>query len=490
MMNNPHPIRDYLVPGKRVHLVGIGGVSMCPLAEVLRGMGLTVQGSDMTESDTVKHLRSLGITVAIGHNAENLGDCDFVVRTAAVHDSNPEIAGAVARGIPVYERAQAWGAIMQHYPNALCVSGTHGKTTTTSMCTHIFMAAQADPTVMIGGTLPLLHSGYRVGHGDTIILESCEYCNSFLCFYPTVAVILNVEEDHLDFFKDLNDIEHSFHKFAELVPHAGYVIANADNQGAMDSVAGLDRSVFTFGLEHPADCTAANLRDVDGAPSFDVMIRGKKYAHVTLHVYGHHNILNALAAASAAYVLGIPGKAVEEGLTAFTGAGRRPALNKLLTEAENNFCAYALGGGHRHTPEIEQNIAYITGKDLMKPETWQYINFQPHLLPQVRGIEVTIYATCDKDFTNEEVYELYKDFYKDEPFVKVFPANMPVQTKWAYGTNFVEMTPTFDSRTHRLIVSSVIDNIGKGAAGQAIQNMNLIMGIPETTGLMMPPMYP
>ena len=323
MMNNPHPIRDYLVPGKRVHLVGIGGVSMCPLAEVLRGMGLTVQGSDMTESDTVKHLRSLGIQVAIGHNAENLGDCDFVVRTAAVHDSNPEIAGAVARGIPVYERAQAWGAIMQHYPNALCVSGTHGKTTTTSMCTHIFMAAQADPTVMIGGTLPLLHSGYRVGHGDTIILESCEYCNSFLCFYPTVAVILNVEEDHLDFFKDLNDIEHSFHKFAELVPNAGFVIANADNQGAMDSVVGLEHPVFTFGLEHPADCTAVNLCDVDGSPSFDVMVKGEKYAHVTLHVYGHHNILNALAAASAAYVLGIPGRAVEEGLAAFTGAGRR-----------------------------------------------------------------------------------------------------------------------------------------------------------------------
>lgn len=323
MMNNPTPIRDYLAPGKRVHLVGIGGVSMCPLAEVLRGMGLTVQGSDMTDSDTVKHLRSLGVFVAIGHNAENLGDCDFVIRTAAVHDSNPEIAGAVARGIPVYERAQAWGAIMQHYPNALCVSGTHGKTTTTSMCTHIFMAAQADPTVMIGGTLPLLHAGYRVGHGDTIILESCEYCNSFLCFFPTVAVILNVEPDHLDFFKDLEDIEHSFHKFAELVPNAGYVIANADNQGAMDSVAGLEHPVFTFGLDHPADCTAAGLTDTDGAPSFDVLVKGEKYAHVALHVYGRHNILNALAAASAAYVLGIPGKAVEEGLAAFTGAGRR-----------------------------------------------------------------------------------------------------------------------------------------------------------------------
>ena len=323
MMNNPNPIRDYIVPGKRVHLVGIGGVSMCPLAEVLRGMGLTVQGSDMTDSDTVKHLRSLGISVAIGHNAENLGDCDFVVRTAAVHDSNPEIAGAVARGIPVYERAQAWGAIMQRYPNALCVSGTHGKTTTTSMCTHIFMAAEADPTVMIGGTLPLLHAGYRVGQGDTIILESCEYCNSFLSFFPTVAVILNVEADHLDFFKDLKDIEHSFHQFAELVPPKGSVIVNADNQGALDSVAGLEHPVFTFGLDHPADCTAVNLTEIDGRPTFDVVIHGQQYAHVTLQVYGHHNVLNALAAASAAYVLGLPGTAVETGLAAFAGAGRR-----------------------------------------------------------------------------------------------------------------------------------------------------------------------
>ena len=484
-------INSYLVPGKRAHLAGIGGVSMSPLAEVLHSMGLSVQGSDMNDSPAVEHLRALGIPVAIGHAADNLGDADFVVRTAAIHDDNPEISGAVARGIPVFERAQAWGAIMHGYRNALCISGTHGKTTTTSMATHIFMAADTDPTVMIGGTLPLLHSGYRVGHGDTIIAESCEYCNSFLSFFPTVAVILNVEADHLDFFKDLHDVEHSFRRFAELVPADGHVVANWDDAGVRETLEGYTGSLFTFS-ERGADahCHAENLVYTNGLPSFDVICMGQKYAHVALEVGGEHNVMNALAAASAAYVLGIRGEAVERGLATFTGAGRRPALNKLLTEAENNFCAYALGGGHRHTPEIEQNIAYITGKDLMKPETWQYINFQPHLLPQVRGIEVTIYATCDKDFTNEEVYELYKDFYKDEPFVKVFPASLPVQTKWAYGTNFVEMTPTFDSRTHRLIVSSVIDNIGKGAAGQAIQNMNLIMGIPETTGLMMPPMYP
>ncbi len=368
MMNNPNPIREYLVPGKRVHLVGIGGVSMCPLAEVLRGMGLQVQGSDMTESDTVRHLRSLGIPVSIGHNADNLGDCEFVVRTAAVHDSNPEIAGAVARGIPVYERAQAWGAIMQHYPNALCVAGTHGKTTTTSMCTHIFMAAQADPTVMIGGTLPLLHSGYRVGHGDTIILESCEYCNSFLSFFPTVAVILNVEPDHLDFFKDLNDIEHSFHKFAQLVPPAGHVIVNADNQGAMDSVQGLEHPIITFGLERPADCTASNLHEEDGLPVFDVLIHGQFYAHVTLHVYGRHNVLNALAAAAAAHALGLPGSAVEEGLAAFTGAGRR-------FEHKGTYHGAEVYDDYAHHPD-ELHALLTTAKEL--PHQRLIVAFQPH----------------------------------------------------------------------------------------------------------------
>lgn len=324
MMHPSVDIKTFFKPGTRVHLAGIGGVSMCPLAEVLAGMGLQVQGSDMSESDTVRQLRAQGIPVAVGHSAENLKDCALVIRTAAIHDDNPEIAGAIARGIPVYERAQAWGAIMQHYQNAVCISGTHGKTTTTSMATHIFMAAQADPTVMIGGTLPLLHSGYRVGRGDTIILESCEYCNSFLNFFPTVAVILNVEADHLDFFKDLADIEHSFHAFADLVPQRGYIISNADDPGAREAVKGLSHPVFTFGIADPdADCTAHNVAFHDGCPTFDIVIRGETYAHVELHIAGRHNILNSLAAASAAYVLGIPGSAVEEGLATFHGAGRR-----------------------------------------------------------------------------------------------------------------------------------------------------------------------
>ncbi len=367
MMHESVPIGEFLTPGRRAHLVGIGGVSMCPLAEVLQGMGLQVQGSDMNDSATVKHLRSLGIPVATGHNADNLGECDFVVRTAAVHDGNPEIAGAIARRIPVYERAQAWGAIMRRYPNAVCVSGTHGKTTTSSMCTHIFMAAEADPTVMIGGTLPLLHSGYRVGKGDTIILESCEYCNSFLSFFPTVAVILNVEADHLDFFKDLDDIKRSFRRFAELVPSTGRVIVNADNDGARSVAQGLN--AFTFGLETDGvDCTAVNLREDRGRPAFDIHIHGAFYAHAELKVFGRHNVSNALAAASAAYVLGLPGKAVEEGLRSFTGAARR-------FEYKGTYHGAEIYDDYAHHPD-ELHALLTTARQLHPRRL--LVAFQPH----------------------------------------------------------------------------------------------------------------
>ncbi len=314
-------IQEYLQAGRRVHLCGIGGVSMSPLAEVLHGMGLLVQGSDMQESGGVLHLREQGVRIAIGHRADNIKGAEFLIRTAAVHDDNPEIAAAHAAGLPVFERAEAWGAIMRSYRNAVCIAGTHGKTTTTSMTTHVFMAAQADPTVMIGGTLPLLHSGYRVGRGDTIIMESCEYCNSFLHFSPTVAVVLNVEEDHLDFFKDLKDIQHSFRLFAQLVPKDGVIVVNADDKNAMEALDGMP--LFTFALQAQADCRAEAIVFHSGLPSFDVVVHGKVYAHVTLHVGGRHNILNALAAAAAAYVLGLSGEAVERGLSSFSGAGRR-----------------------------------------------------------------------------------------------------------------------------------------------------------------------
>ncbi len=316
-------IHNYIKPGCRAHLVGIGGVSMASLAEVLQGAGVLISGSDWHESATVARLRQHGITVHTGpQRAENIAGAQCVIRTAAAHDDNPEIVAARAAGIPVFERAQAWGAIMQQYKNALCISGTHGKTTTTSMCTHIFMAAQLDPTVMIGGTLPLLGADYRVGRGDTIILESCEYCNSFLSFFPTVAVILNIEADHLDFFKDLDDVEHSFRAFADLIPEGGTIVANCEDANTMTALEGETRPMITFGVEQ-GDIWAENLEFYHGLGRFDVVHHGRFYAHVELSVPGIHNVKNALAAAAAAYVLGVPGEAVERGMSEFRLPGRR-----------------------------------------------------------------------------------------------------------------------------------------------------------------------
>ena len=310
-------ITEYLRPGNHVHLVGIGGVSMRPLGLVLSGMGVKVTGSDMNSSASTEELIAHGIPVSIGHRAENIEGACCIIRTAAAHNDNPEIAAARAAGIPVFERAQAWGEIMRHYENAICISGTHGKTTTTSMMTHILMEAQSDPTVMIGGYLPLLRAGHRVGKGDTILLESCEYCDSFLNFFPTLAVVLNVEADHLDYFADLQAVQTSFHKFAALASSA--VIANGDDVHTMEAMEGLE--VITFGLNPANRITAANM----GADwrHFDVICDGKFYCHLDMEVLGKHNALNALAAAGAAWHLGLPGDVVSRGLATFRGAGRR-----------------------------------------------------------------------------------------------------------------------------------------------------------------------
>ena len=317
MDNRSQIINQYIQPGKHVHLVGIGGVSMRPLGLVLQGMGLLVTGSDMNSSVSTDELISQGIHVSIGHRAENIQGADCIIRTAAAHNDNPEIQAARAAGIPIFERAQAWGVIMREYKNAICFSGTHGKTTATSMMTHILMAAQWDPTVMIGGYLPILHAGHRVGHGDTIVLESCEYCDSFLNFYPTLAVVLNIEEDHLDYFKDLKQIEHSFHQFAELATDR--ILINGDDANTVEAMEGLNYVSFGFGAQNRV--RAENISS--DWKHFDVICDGQLYCRLNMQVPGRHNVFNALSAAGAAWLLGIPGDAVAEGLATFTGANRR-----------------------------------------------------------------------------------------------------------------------------------------------------------------------
>ena len=356
-------IAQYLVPGSHVHLVGIGGVSMRPLGLVLKGMGMKVTGSDMSASDGTRELEAKGIPVTIGHNAENIQGADCIIRTAAAHNDNPEIAAARASGIPVFERAQAWGEIMRSYKNAVCVSGTHGKTTTTSMLTHILMEANLDPTVMIGGYLPLLHASHRVGHGDTILLESCEYCDSFLNFFPTLALVLNVEEDHLDYFKDLADIQKSFHKFAEMATFG--VVANGDDPHTVQALEGID--YVTFGLGEGNRIHAANM--CPDWRHFDVLCDGEFYCHLDMGVLGRHNAMNALAASAAAWMMGIPGQAVSRGLVSFHGAGRR-------MEFKGKFHGADVYDDYAHHPdEVAATISAV--RDAM-PGRRLVLAFQPH----------------------------------------------------------------------------------------------------------------
>ena len=367
----------FLVPGKKGHLIGVGGVSMSPLAEVLHDAGLCIVGSDMHEGDNTQALREKGIQVVIGHSAENItDDLDFVVRTAAVHDDNPEIIAARAKNIPVFERTQAWGAIMRNYPNAICIAGTHGKTTTTSMCTHIMMAAEKDPTVMIGGTLPLLHAGHRVGRGETIIFESCEYYNSFLSLTPTIAVVLNIEADHLDFFKDLEDIQNSFRAFADRVPADGLIIANLDDANTMEALRPLQRRILTFGLSEQADIHPANIVCRGAKSEFDIIYRGECITRAVIHIPGRHNIRNALAAAAAAIELGVSPAAVKYGLSGFQGAGRR-------FEFKGKFNGADLYDDYAHHPsELRAVLDAVEALDYSRT----IVVFQPHTYTRTHAL--------------------------------------------------------------------------------------------------------
>ena len=370
MKNRLEKLSQCLIPGKRVHLVGIGGVSMRPLGLVLQGMGVTVTGSDMNASVSTDELIAHGIHVDIGHRAENIQGADCILRTAAAHNDNPEIAAARASGIPVFERAEAWGYLMRSYRNAVCFAGTHGKTTTTSMMTHIMLAAQKDPTVMIGGYLPILHAGHRVGQGDTILMESCEYCDSFLNFYPTLSVILNVEEDHLDYFKDLADIQKSFRAFAQLARDG--IIANGDDPNTVEALKGLD--YLTFGVR---PCNRVHCEAV--SPDwrhFDVICDGSLYCHLDLGVVGKFNAINALGAAAAAWRLGIDGACVAQGLESFHGAGRR-------MEFKGRFHGADVYDDYAHHPgELAATVEAVKTMGYQR----MIVAFQPHTYTRTKAL--------------------------------------------------------------------------------------------------------
>ena len=310
-----------------IHFMGIGGISMSGLAEILIKEGFTISGSDVHTSDIIKHLEDKGAKVYLSQTADNItDDIDLVVYTAAINfDTNEEYKEAVRRNIPVMKRATLLGQMMHNYQNAIAVSGTHGKTTTTSMLSYILLAGNTDPTISVGGILDAINGNIRVGHSETFVTEACEYTNSFLEFFPKISIILNIEEDHMDFFKDLDDIRHSFREFAHKLPDYGYLIINGEIENIDYIVDGLKAEYATFGLENDSyDYCAKNIGyDAFGHAHFDYYFKGEYVDHIQLNVNGEHNVKNALAAIAAAKRIGIDIDTIKKGLLGFTGAKRR-----------------------------------------------------------------------------------------------------------------------------------------------------------------------
>ena len=307
---------------KRIHFIGIGGSGMCPLAEILHSEGFEMTGSDMNEGETLDRIRSYGIKVYMGHRAENIEGAQLVVYTAAVKKDNPELVAAQEKGIPAIERSVMLGIVTRRYGRSIAVSGTHGKTTTTAMLSQLLIGSGFDPSAIIGGKLPYIGGNSYVGHSDIIVCEACEYVDTFLELDPFISLILNIDADHLDYFKTLDNIKKSFNKFAHKTTHA--LVINGDDENVLEALADVDLPKISFGFRDTNDYYAANLRAVKGAyKEFDLMHNGEKLCDIALKVPGRHNIYNALAAASCAHYLGATPAQIEENLEAFTGVHRR-----------------------------------------------------------------------------------------------------------------------------------------------------------------------
>ena len=372
--------------GGRVHFIGIGGSSMSGLAGLLQDEGWQVTGSDRTKSHKTEHLEARGIPVRIGHDAESVHGADVIVYSAAIPMANPERAEAARLGIPQIERCELIGQLMEGYPFAVGVSGTHGKTTTTSMLAQAFLQAGANPTIHIGGELDFIGGSTRAGDHDDFICEACEYNASFLSFKPTVAIILNIDEDHLDFYRDLDDIEDAFVKYAALVPADGWVIAWGDDPRARRVCENAACNSMTYGLS--ADCM---LRpedlsyDARGCASFTAVLNGERLGDFRLNVASEANMLDALAVICAAHIRGLDMAAVADALEHFVGAHRRFELTS-VTDGVKCYTDYG------HNPAEIKNALKIAG---LQPHNTLWSVWQPHTYSRTKTLFDAFVETFD-----------------------------------------------------------------------------------------------
>lgn len=362
----------------QIHFIGIGGISMSGLAEVLLQEDFTITGSDSQKSPLTEKLEQLGARIYYGQRASNIEEStQLVVYTAAIHPDNPEYARAVEQNLPMLTRAELLGQIMRNYETPIAIAGTHGKTTTTSMVSHVLLEADTDPTISVGGILPAIQGNIRVGKSETFVTEACEYTNSFLSFFPKISIILNVDADHLDFFKDINDIRRSFRLFAQKLPTDGTLIINSDTPEYERIIRDLPCEVITYGLESDADYTAMNIEfDEKGNASFDCYCREQYVETFHLHVPGMHNVSNALASIALAIKLGLESETIQQGLQSFRGTDRRFQL-------KGSIGGLTIIDDYAHHP-TEITATLQSAKNYPHSTTWCV--FQPHTYTRTKAL--------------------------------------------------------------------------------------------------------
>ena len=305
---------------KHIHMIGIGGSGMCPIAELLLSRGYKVTGSDKSENANVKRLRELGVVVYNDHNSNNINGADLVAFSAAVPESNPEMVAATENNIPKMERSELLGAITRCYDNVIGVSGTHGKTTVSSMITQILLINKQNPNAVIGGKLPIANSSCVVGESETLVCESCEFVDSFLQFSPDITVLLNIDDDHMDYFKTMDNLKNSFKKFVSM---GKICYANGDDADVKEVVSDIKSKVITYGFNEDNDYYPQNIKSGKFGYCFDVMKKGIKIGSLEMHAPGKHNVYNGLVSFAVCYEMGVDPMGIAEALAKFTGAGRR-----------------------------------------------------------------------------------------------------------------------------------------------------------------------
>ncbi|MBQ8654885.1 MAG: UDP-N-acetylmuramate--L-alanine ligase [Clostridia bacterium] len=432
-MNVPH-INDY--KGKRIHMIGVGGSSMSGLAEMLVDKGYQVTGSDRTDGYLMEDVRRAGVKTFIGQRAENVRGADLVVYTAAIAADNPERMEADRLGIPSMERAYLLGQLMEGYPESVGICGAHGKTSTTSMLSQILMEGGLDPSIHIGGKLDAIGGSTRIGKGGMFLAEACEFRRSFLQMKPTVAVVLNIDADHLDCYRDIDDIENTFGQFMQLVPEMGIVIGNGDDERIMRQMEKLHCRRETFGLSEKCDWRPVNLREDDrGYASYELYHGDEFVTRVTMGVPGDFNVLNGLAAMAAAHALGADMDKAAESLQRFVGAHRRFELTDVIDGVEV-FHDY----GHNPT---EMRMALSIARKRCKGRLWAVM--QPHTFSRVRTL-FDEYLTCTEvaDFTL--VTDICAAREKDPGDLN---SGMLVEGMRAHGIDAV-WTPSFDDTENYL----------------------------------------